>query len=213
MDNAYEIVKMFERRVAAHFGCDYGIAVDCCTTAIFLSVKYRQRERNGQDFNPLYAEIPRRTYISVPFALRRCGLIVRTEDYPWNGYYHIKPWGVVDAAKLWIDAKAATHNAQDLLWCVSFHYKKPIPIGRGGMILTSSKSAESWIKKARYDGRAGVPYPEEQITEPGWHSYMTPEQAARGLALMDTYPEGVRPRYDEDYPDLEKFRNAIDEAK
>ncbi len=34
--------------------------------------------------------------------------------------------------------------------------------------------------------------------------YMTPEQAARGMALMDIYPEGVEIP-SEDYPDLSEM--------
>ena len=37
------------------------------------------------------------------------------------------------------------------LTCLSFHHRKHLPIGRGGMILTDSKKL-MWLK-ARYDGR------------------------------------------------------------
>ena len=209
MTNAYEVVKMFERRVAAHFDVDHGIAVDCCTNAIFLSLQYRLHSGWTADGS---ACIPRHTYVSVPFAIRNCGLRVEWRDQEWKYFYSITPWRVIDAAKYWRHRDRTGRSADlsipleagDHLWCLSFHYAKPIPIGRGGMILTNDGEAAQWLRRARYDGREGKPYREEQIKMQGWHMYMTPEQAARGLALMDTYPNGIGVR-EEDYPDVSKF--------
>ncbi len=36
---------------------------------------------------------------------------------------------------------------------LSFHIKKQLPIGKGGMVLTDDKKAYEWFKKARYEGR------------------------------------------------------------
>lgn len=193
---AYDIVEQFENRVAEHFGKQHGVAVDCCTHAIFLSLKYRQH----CDYTYEYAAIPARTYISVPFALMQAGITPCFHDQPWHviGYYDIYPWDIVDAAKAWnrkLPFDALT------LHCISFHAKKHIPIGRGGMIVTDDSTAADWLRRARYDGRVGVHYPNERIREMGWHMYMTPEQAARGMHLMDLWPNGVNVQ-PEDYPDL-----------
>jgi dTDP-4-amino-4,6-dideoxygalactose transaminase len=73
---------------------------------------------------------------------------------------------------------------------VSFQIKKRIPIGRGGMILTDDTDAVAWLRKARYDGRdMSVPQWEDDGDICGWHMYMTPEDAARGIILMDQVPE------------------------
>ena len=201
MTNAYSVVAQFEERVAARFGFKYGIAVDCCTSAIFLALKFRQ----ASGFADMqYAVMPARTYISVPFACLDAGIEkIMFHPKPWErhrAHYRIEPWAVHDAALYW--KNPADHSSDGIgIWCLSFHVKKPIPIGRGGMILTNEFTAERWLRRARYDGREGKPYSEETITTRGWHRYMTPEQAARGLSLMDTYPEGVDVP-EEQYPDL-----------
>ena len=68
--------------------------------------------------------------------------------------------------------------------CLSFHIKKHLKIGKGGMILTDDEEAIKWLKARRYEGRTdGVRYHEDQIDEEGWNMYMTPEQACVGLSL------------------------------
>ena len=90
------------------------------------------------------------------------------------------------------------------LHCLSFHAKKHINIGRGGMILTDDADARDWLKLARYDGRPEAPYGSVDIKTLGWNFYMTPEQAARGLQLLDLAGDGF-PDLEEDYPDLRKM--------
>ena len=58
------------------------------------------------------------------------------------------------------------------------------------MILTDSFKAYKWLKKASYDGRdLKKDYMKDKITFFGYHFYMTPEDAARGILLMDMQPE------------------------
>ena len=58
------------------------------------------------------------------------------------------------------------------------------------MILTNNEDAYSWLKKASYDGRdLEKYYPEDDFEMLGWHMYMTPEDAARGVLLMDQLPD------------------------
>ena len=89
--------------------------------------------------------------------------------------------------------------------CLSFHTKKHLKIGKGGMILLDDKDAYEKLKKMRYEGRTGLPYIEEEIDCDGYNNYMTPEQAARGLMLMQNIPENNND-LQEDYPDLTKFK-------
>ena len=72
--------------------------------------------------------------------------------------------------------------------CLSFHIKKNLGLGKGGMILTDNKEAYDWFKKARYEGRGEVYYKEDNISSLGWNMYMTPQEAAHGLCLMQNYP-------------------------
>ena len=48
--------------------------------------------------------------------------------------------------------------------------------------------AYNWFKKARYEGRNEKFYKDDDIDMLGWNMYMTPQQAAHGLALMQNYP-------------------------
>ena len=183
---AYDIVAAFEHRVADRFGAAHGIAVDCCTHAIFLSLKFWQ----ARGVDAVWAGMPACTYVSVPFAAMHAGLTVKFHDDAWqrDGYYQLRPWGVYDCAIAWRTMPQI--NPYDL-YCLSFHVKKHIPIGRGGMVITNDSVAAAWLRTARYDGREGVAYSNECIASVGWHMYMTPEQAARGMTLMDTWPDGV----------------------
>ncbi len=189
--NAYGIVAQFEERVAAFAGCRHAVAVDCCSSAIFLSCKYvGVRE----------VVLPARTYISVAFAVMHAGGSVRFRDYDWLGTYELSPYGIVDGAKRFRRGMYAGG-----LHCLSFHMKKHIAIGRGGMVLTDDGAAAAWLRKARYDGREGKAYADEVIDMLGWHVYMTPEQAARGMALMDVMPSEQMADLTEDYPDLRRM--------
>ncbi len=86
--------------------------------------------------------------------------------------------------------------------CMSFHIKKHLKIGKGGVILTDNKEAADWFKRARYEGRGEVMYHEDEIDINGWNMYMSPEQAARGLMLMQNYPE-----HNEDLPEYPEYRD------
>ena len=58
------------------------------------------------------------------------------------------------------------------------------------MILTNNQKAYKWLKKATYDGRnLKKDYMKDKIRNLGYHFYMTPEDAARGIILMDMMPE------------------------
>jgi len=70
--------------------------------------------------------------------------------------------------------------------CLSFHHKKTLKIGKGGAILTNDPEAVKWFKMARYEGRDHI---NDDISICGWNAYMTPEQAARGMTLLQTMPE------------------------
>ena len=53
--------------------------------------------------------------------------------------------------------------------------------------MTNNSEAAEWIRLATYDGRnLMTPYDSpSHVTRLGWHMYMTPEDAARGILLMD----------------------------
>ncbi len=169
--NPFNIVKMFEEEIANYTNAPYAIAVDSCTNALFLCCKYMKVES---------VTIPDKTYLSVPQSIHHAGGKVSYENSEWSGIYQLKPYPIYDAAL----RLTSGMYLKDSMMCLSFHYKKHIPIGKGGIILTDDQKAADWFKKARYHGRNERPYKEDQITEMGWNMYMTPQEAAIGLSLM-----------------------------
>jgi dTDP-4-amino-4,6-dideoxygalactose transaminase len=186
-----EVVDIFERKVAEFSGSKYAIAVDCCSHGLFLCLKYL--DARGE------ISIPKQTYVSVPLQILHAGCQIKFTDEKWNGSYQLKPYPIYDSAVKW--TKNMYTEGFEVL---SFQIKKRIPIGKGGMILTDDADAANWFRKARYDGRdLTIPYPDNVYKILGWHYYMTPEDAARGILLMDSTPE-INPDIAnwENYPDL-----------
>lgn len=195
LHNPYKIVKMFEEEVAHYTGAPYAVSVNSCTNALFLACKYIGIE--GKE-----VIIPKRTYLSPPQSIMQAGGKLVFEDISWKGIYQLKPFPIYDAAKRF----TSNMYIPGSLMCLSFHIKKHLKIGKGGMILTDDEKVVEWVKKARYEGRAEVAYHEDNICTEGWNMYMTPEQATRGLMLMQNYPQDV-PDLPEDppYRDLTEF--------
>jgi dTDP-4-amino-4,6-dideoxygalactose transaminase len=170
---------MFEEEVAHYTGSKYAVAVDSCTNALFLCCKYLQVKE---------VTIHSKTYVSVPMTIMHAGgevvLDTTAKTNHWSGVYQLKPYPVYDAAKRF----TSNMYIKDSFMCLSFHIKKHLPIGKGGMILTDSLEAVEWFKKARYEGRSEKYYKEDSIETLGWNMYMTPQEAASGLALLQSYP-------------------------
>ena len=192
--NPYNIVKMFEEEVAEYTGAPYAISVDSCTNAIFLCCKY---------LNVREVTIPKKTYLSVPMSIIHSGSEVVFEDREWSGTYKLEPYPIFDSAKRFTSDMYIPGSYM----CLSFHIKKLLPLGKGGMILTDNKFAAEWFRKARYEGRSEKNYHEDDIDMLGWNMYMTPQQASHGLALMQNYPEHMKDLGENNgYRDLSKFK-------
>jgi dTDP-4-amino-4,6-dideoxygalactose transaminase len=189
MSDAFAVVEKFEKRVAAFAGAKYGVAVASGTWAVFLACKCA-------GVHKINVTLPARTFISVPMAVLQAGGAVRFEDYEWSGLYELFPFRIFDGALRWRSQMYAGG-----LHCLSFHARKHLPIGEGGMILTDDAYDAEWLRQARYSGRRGPDYRVEDVSAMGWQAYMNPEKAARGLHLMD-YNEVDKPDQVVVYPDL-----------
>ena len=185
-----DVVDIFEEKVAKFSGSKYAVSVDCCSHGLFLSLKYLESigetNQNIDSLKYKFGEIiiPSRTYVSAPMQINQAGYTVKFEDVEWSGLYQLQPTRIWDGAVRWTKDMYVGNNA---LQIISFQIKKRIPIGKGGIILTDDKEAYEWLKLARYDGRdMSVPYTDDKhILMMGYHMYMTPEDAARGIILMD----------------------------
>ncbi len=191
----HEVVSLFEDKVAKFCGSKYAIAVDTCTHALFLVLKYINQ--------PQKITIPSHTYVSVPMYIKHAGYEVDFVEKEWSGLYQLEPLNVWDSAGRWTE-NMYVGGFQVL----SFQLKKRLPIGKGGMILCDDYNAYQWFKKVCYDGRdLNVPYNQDDIELLGWHYYMTPEDAARGILLMDLISNTNEDSHNNNsYPNLKDFK-------
>jgi len=197
MYNPYRVVREFEEMIAEYAGSKYAVAVDSCTNAIFLSCVYTDVFENR-------TWIPRYTYPSVANSIMHAGGDVGFDDIEWSGVYQLFPHDIFDGA-----LRFQKGMYRGGFHCLSFHNKKHLNIGRGGMILTNNKKAYKWFKKARFDGRSEKPLEEDKLDMIGWNCYMTPDQAVRGIQIFEV----IKDKRLEDiawrtqgYPDLSKLK-------
>jgi 5-methylcytosine-specific restriction endonuclease McrA len=189
-DDPYWIVSVFERAVAKYAGAPYAVAVESCSAALFLSCLRREVQT---------VTIPSHTYPSVPAAIIHAGGKVIFSDVLWEGVYELAPYNIWDGA-----LRFSPNMYKGGFHCLSFHIKKAVPIGRGGMILCDSLDDVMWFKKMRFDGRDETSLDKEP-TMVGWNFYMETSQAARGLELLAVIKNRPVPDLDvtaQGYPDL-----------
>lgn len=190
---SFDTVKAFENKIAEFFGAPYAVAVDCCTHGIELCLRYQDNS---------YINVPRQTYISIPFLSKKLKINLQWTDEKWKDYYCVNDFftPIYDAAVLW---KKDSYIPGTFM-CVSFQFRKHLSLGRGGMILTNDKEAALRLKKMSYDGRLpNIPWREQDISSIGYHYYMTPETAQLGLQkLPDAISTKPKKWTIEDWPDL-----------
>lgn len=192
-----DIIDIFEKKLAAFAGSKYAVLTDSCTNGLFLCLTLR--EIRG------HVKIPKQTYVSVPMQIIHTGGAPNFEHIEWSGLYELGETGIFDSAARFTQGMFVGGGALQVL---SFQIKKRLPIGRGGAILTDSLEEYKWLKLATYDGRDLKSRYEssEHVLGLGWHMYMTPEDAARGILLLDKVPrENPDTMTFEHYPDLTEY--------
>ena len=196
---SFEVIKEFEDKIAKFYGSPYAVAVDCCTHAIELCLRYKRVKK---------FTVPPNTYLSVPNLAKKIGIEFEWEEREWKDYYqlggtnkiHGLKGGIIDAAVLWRENSYIPNS----FMCLSFQYQKHLSLGRGGMILTDNKKAKEELKKMSYDGRLpDIPWTEQNISIMGYHYYMTPETAELGLKkLSEAIKTKPKEWVLEEWPDL-----------
>jgi dTDP-4-amino-4,6-dideoxygalactose transaminase len=201
-DDPRDIVEIFEKKLAMYAGSRFAVLTDSCSNALFLSMKLRGVR--GQ------VEIPAQTYVSLPMQIHHAGAEPVLRDLKWTGLYQLGTTGIWDSAARFTRDMYVGSGA---LQCLSFQIKKRLPIGRGGAVLTDDPEEYSQLKYMSYDGRdLKLPYSSEMhVKSLGWHCYMTPEDAARGILLMDMLPKvNEDTMTHEHYPDLRTWPTVLD---
>jgi len=193
----FSSVKEFEDKISNFFGSPYAVAVDSCTHGIELCLRYTNEKK---------INVPKRTYISVPFLAEKMGLEREWRDEEWEDYYTLN-YGdkrIIDAAVLW---KKGGYIPNSFM-CISFQYQKHLSLGRGGVILLDNGKDYLKLKKMSYDGRIpNVPWRNQDIDTVGYHYYMTPETAQLGLnKLEEAINTEPRKWIYTDWPDLTEMK-------
>jgi len=193
----FNTVTEFEKKIAEFFGSPYAIAIDSCTHGIELCLRYTKETK---------INVPKRTYLSVPFLAEKLGIEREWRDEEWQDYYTLS-YGekrIIDAAVLW---KKDSYIPNTFM-CISFQYQKHLALGRGGVILLDNENDYVNLKKMSYDGRLPiVPWRDQDIDCVGYHYYMTPETAQMGLdKLENAINTTPRKWVVTDWPDLTQMK-------
>ena len=193
----FNVVTELENKISEFFGSPYAIAVDSCTHGIELCLRYTKETK---------INVPKRTYLSVPFLAEKMGLEREWRDEEWEDYYTINYGNkrIIDAAVLW----RKDSYLPNTFMCVSFQYQKHLSLGRGGIILLDNENDYTQLKKMSYDGRLpNIPWRDQDIDTIGYHYYMTPETAQLGLDKLES-AINTKPRkwVVTDWPDLTQIK-------
>ena len=171
--------------------------------ALLLAVSYTSRRIRRTHIIYPAIDIPARTYISVPMSIMHAGCYPTFRTEQWTGLYQLRPLPVWDCARRFTGGMYRPGEFQ----CVSFHWSKILGIQQGGAILHDDARADTWLRRARFDGRSegGAPA-DDTFQQVGWHCYMSPETAAQGLMRLSLLPEHNDDLPNDDYPDLSLMR-------
>ena len=207
--------KEFEEKFAEYVGAKYAVAVNSCTSALFLCLKYWQEAKK---LNLKKIAVPSFTFTASASVIKHCGMDVVFKDvteetYCLNPKQDFTDCGGVITVHL-TGNKAPTNLGRDIEIedsahrilrntqgdnpvCYSFYATKNLSTGEGGMITTNDADMASWLKLAmlhgsnkdgfaRYANKASWKY---SIEFCGWKMNMTDMAAAIGLAQLKRLDE------------------------
>lgn len=223
--NNFDIVDLFEKRLAQYTGFRYACATDCCTNALLISLVAQHRlltEAGFEEPLKISVTVPQRTYLSVPMMLCNNGFQFRFTDSRWSEFYELGKTRIFDSAVCFYNGMVERFKCKPskitgcdpTMVCVSFQQKKRLALGRGGAVLFNFGGYIDILKRLRHDGRNSrlndgfqVEHYPNSITM-GYHCYMEPEKAALGITKLNQLD--VITRYEKkgcsDYPDISKLK-------
>lgn len=196
--NNNDFVELFEQSLCEYTGAPYAVAVDRCTNAIFLALECSVKRKQK-------IVLPKQTYQSVPMTLIRYGYNVWLEDIKWASSYRVGPTNIYDCA---VGFNKGMYEAGQVQ-CLSFQQKKRLAIGKGGAILLDNEEMYHKLKRMRHDGRdSSKPVAQEDPNDfiMGHHMYMSPDEAAKGVLLLNQLNDNFSPGSYNDYPDMSGFK-------
>ena len=208
----YKVTEDFEKALCDYTGAPYAVAVNSCTAALLLACQWWDWHwlhtldpQNNFAFELIAdesgVEIPKRTYVSVPCAIKQVGYKVRWRDEEWRGAYQLKPLPVWDSARRFTSGMYVPGQFQ----CVSFSASKILGAEQGGAILHDNREADAWFRRMRFDGRTeGVSTFDDIFDLVGMHCLMIPSVAATLLVRLYHLPKHNEDLPAIEYPELSK---------
>jgi dTDP-4-amino-4,6-dideoxygalactose transaminase len=173
-----DLVERFEEEFKDFTGAKYAVAVNSCTSALFLCLKF---------LSPKKVSMPSMTFASVASCVIHAGGELGWLDESWSGSRYAlisnnpKPGIIYDSAHA-LHRGDSSKKPNDLV-CYSFYPTKNLSGAEGGMIATNNKEYAEWLKKARWHARVGKNW-DYVIEFAGWKMNMTDVQAALGIDYL-----------------------------
>lgn len=203
-------VEELEKEFAEYVGAPYAVAVNSCTSAIFLCLQYLKIKLGVIQHESLTLDgdnavmIPSVTFISVANAIVNSGLKVHFYDDIHVGEpYYLTGTTIVDSAH-YLERNCYKH-ADDLM-CFSFYPTKLLGSCEGGMIALSKEEAYKWLRKARANGmeRKGMFDWDYTVDFTGWKMMMNDIQAAIALTRLKKLD-----KFNEKRKQIRDFYNSV----
>lgn len=188
------VVFDFEKKLAEYVGSRFVVAVDSCTSALFLSAKWEKGKKRVEKVS-----VPSMTVPLALNAMLEAGMKVQLDDrHRWIGrYYQMTGSSIFDSAhelrrnqfRLLKD-----HGApDDLKLCFSFYPTKTIGSADGGAIATDDEDFARWARSAATYGRnQGTKYQNSwdyDVEMIGYKRHYTNLQAAICLEQLNRLDE------------------------
>ena len=178
---SYAVVAEFEAALCAYTGAPFAVSVNSCSAAIMLAVAYFSEQEKHKYLRPIIT-LPSRTYCSVPMSVKHGGGVAKFRPFNWSGAYQLHPLPIWDSARRFTSGMYRAEQFQ----CVSFQTSKILGLEQGGAILHDNAEADTWLRRARFDGRLNA---EEKLPQMiGHHCYLSPSVAALGLQHLACLP-------------------------
>ena len=191
MNNNDDFITIFEEKLCKYTGSPYAVVVDRCTNAIVLCLEYKKEKQNTID-------LPKQTYMSVPMTLINYGYKIALRNIEWQEKYQIGNTRIYDYAVGFQKNMYVSGQIQCLR----------LAIGKGGAILLDDKNMYEKLKRMRHDGRTTHIGTNEDILKNsndimiGYHMNMSPEEASKGILLLNQLNENYTLGSYKDYIDL-----------
>jgi len=189
--NPHLMTKELEKQLCEYTGAKYCVVVNSGTSAITLSCVIHNVDE---------VEVPKDTYISVPFAIIHGGGKPKFVDLEWEGMYQFKPYPIWDSA---LRLKRGMYIQKTHM---IFSTRKHLPVGSGGAILLDNEEEYNRLKRLRYNGRPETTYHDtDDITEIGFNMTLHPSLSMIALEMLKVYPDNT--------PDKPVSMNGLDLTK